>query len=104
LIGEAKEVTDTDGPSGFSFTDLAADRAGVRFAEVATASDASARALQSALAAGAKETDFFPRVGDLPEGLSEEDFKTRYGDVDSPAYEAVVKKIDARIANITLYN
>ncbi len=104
LIGEAKEVDDTDGPSGFSFTDIAADRAGIRFAEVATASEASARALQSALAAGPKETDFFPRVSDLPEGLSDEVFKARYGDVDSPAYEAVVKQIDARIGKLALYN
>jgi hypothetical protein len=104
LIGVAKEVTDADGPSGFSFTDLAADRAGVRFAEVATASEASARALQSALAAGAKESDFFPRVGDLPEGLTDDVFKARYGDVDSPAYAAVVKQIDTRIGKIALYN
>ncbi len=104
LIGEAKEVSDADGPSGFSFSDLAADRAGVRFAEVATSSEASARALQSALAAGAKESDFFPRVGDLPEGLSDDAFKARYGEIDAPAYEAVVKLIDARIGKIALYN
>lgn len=104
LIGEAKEVSDADGPSGFSFSDLAADRAGVRFAEVATSSEASARALQSALAAGAKESDFFPRVGDLPEGLSDDAFKAQYGDIDAPAYEAVVKQIDARIGKIALYN
>jgi hypothetical protein len=104
FIGEAKEVKDADGPSGFSFTDLAADRAGVRFAEVATASEASARALQSALAAGAKETDFFPRVGDLPEGLSDAEFKANYGDVDSQAYGAMVRQIDSRIAKIALYH
>ena len=30
--GLAKEVVDAQGPSGFSFTDIAADRAGIRFA------------------------------------------------------------------------
>lgn len=104
LIGEAKEVHDADGPSGFSFTDLAADRAGIRFAEAATASEPSARALQSALASGANEEDFFPRVGDLPEGLSDATFKKRYVDVDSEAYAAMIEQIDARIANIALYN
>jgi hypothetical protein len=103
FIGEAKEIQDADGPSGFSFTDLAADRAGVRFAEVATRSDASARKLQRALGAGAREADFFPRAGDFPEGLSEAEFKSAYGDVDTPRYSAIVAKIDRRIAAIALY-
>jgi hypothetical protein len=103
FIGEAKEIQDADGPTGFSFTDLAADRAGVRFAEVATRSESSARGLQAALAGGAREADFFPRVGDLPEGLSEASFKATYGDVDTPSYNAIVSKIDARIAKVALY-
>ncbi len=103
LIGEAKEVSDSDGPSGFSFTDVAADRTGVRFAEVATANEASARALQSAFAGGISEGDFFPLVSDLPEGLSAALFKKRYGDVGSPAYAAVLQKIDTRIGSIALY-
>ena len=103
LIGEAKEVVDTDGPSGFSFTDIAADRTGVRFAEVATASEASARGLQSAFAGGINESEFFPKVNDLPEGLSEAAFKQRYGDVGSSPYDAVVKQIDTRIGKIALY-
>ncbi|MFM9862902.1 MAG: hypothetical protein ACKVRO_04785 [Micropepsaceae bacterium] len=103
LVGEAKEVADSDGPSGFSFTDIAADRTGVRFAEAATSSEASARAMQSAFAGGISEGDFFPKVSDLPEGLSDEAFKQRYGDVGSPAYAAVLKKIDTRIGSIALY-
>lgn len=103
FIGEAKEVSDADGPSGFSFTDLAADRAGVRFAEVATRSESSARRLQRTLSAGAREADFFPRVGDLPEGLSEAEFKAAYGDIDSQRYNAMVGRIDARIATVELY-
>jgi hypothetical protein len=103
LIGEAKEVKDTEGPSGFSFTDIAADRAGVRFAEVATVSEDSARALQNALAGDTHESIFFPRVGDLPEGLSEAEFKKRFGDVGAPGYTAQLKKIDGRIAAIPLY-
>jgi hypothetical protein len=103
FIGEAKEIDDADGPSGFSFTDLAADRTGVRFAEVATRSEASARRLQRMMAAGVNELDFFPRVGDLPEGLSEAEFKTNYGDLDTARYNAIVAKIDRRIAAIALY-
>jgi hypothetical protein len=103
FIGEAKEISDADGPSGFSFTDIAADRTGVRFAEVATGSDASARSVQDKLSASPRESDFFPRVGDLPEGLSEGEFKAVYGDVDTPKYNALVSQIDKRIETIELY-
>jgi hypothetical protein len=103
VIGEAKEIVDTDGPSGFSFTDIAADRTGVRFAEVATQSSSRARRLQQALAGTLSESDFFPPVGDLPEGLSETQFKYRYGDVNTPAYSQMIAEIDRRIASIALY-
>ncbi len=104
LIGEVKEINDADGPSGFSFADIAADRTGVRFAEVATVSEDSARAMQSALATGAREGDFFPRVSDLPEGLSEAEFTARYGSIDSPTFDSVVQQIDGRIGKIGIYN
>ena len=68
FIGEAKEVSDAEGPSGFSFTDIAADRAGVRFAEVATGSESSARKLQDTLASSPAERDFFPRSATCPKG------------------------------------
>lgn len=103
VIGEAKEIIDTDGPSGFSFTDIAADRTGIRFAEIATRSAGSARRLQHALAGFPTESDFFPRVGDLPEGLDEAQFKRLYGDVNTSTYLAVISEIDRRIAGIALY-
>jgi hypothetical protein len=103
LIGEAKEVNDAEGPSGFSFTDIAADRAGVRFAEVATRSESSARKLQRTLSNAPRESDFFPKVGDLPEGLSEAEFKAGYGDLDTPTYNAMIRKIDRRIEEVALY-
>jgi hypothetical protein len=103
FIGEAKEVSDAEGPSGFSFTDIAADRAGVRFAEVATGSESSARKLQDTLASSPAERDFFPKVGDLPEGLSEGEFKSTYGDLSTEAYNSMIRAIDKRIAKVDLY-
>ncbi|MFO1187836.1 MAG: hypothetical protein U1E87_10565 [Alphaproteobacteria bacterium] len=103
VLGQAKEVLDSDGPSGFSFTDIGADHAGIRFAEVATASQGSARQVQNALAGSPREVMFFPHVSDLPEGLSEAEFKRRYGDVNSAAYKKVIDEIDRRIATIPLY-
>lgn len=102
-LGEAKEVSDTQGDEGFSFGDLAADRTGVRLGVIAAASDESARKVQSALAGDPSESVFFPAISDLPEDLTAEEFKTRYGDVNSVAYRNQVKEIDRRIARIPLY-
>lgn len=103
VLGQAKEVSDSDGPEGFAFTDIGADHAGIRFAQVATASLASARRVQQMLAGTIGESAFFPKVGDLPEGLGSDEFKRRYGDVNSPAYKKVIDEIDRRIAAIPLY-
>ena len=103
FIGVAKEVKDSDGPSGFSFTDIGADRAGVRLAERAIASPASARAVQQALVGPIEEAEFFPRVDDLPEGLSEAEFRRLYGDIDSAEFSRLIADIDRRIVAIALY-
>ncbi len=103
-IGEFKELLDSGkGGSGFSFVDLAADRAGLRFAEVATDGDGSARHLQNVLAGKAVETAFFPRFTDLPEGIPEAAFKRDYGDVNDPRYVELVAEIDKRLAGAQTY-
>ena len=101
-IGKAKEVEDTTA-SGFSFTDLAADRAGMRFAKHAVASKSEALRLQRILSGFITERDIFPPVRDLPEGLTTEQFQAMYGDTTSPAFYAVVTEIDRRIEGIPLY-
>jgi hypothetical protein len=103
LIGEAKEVTDSNSGSGFSFADLAADRAGVRFAESAVASTASARRLQAALSRPVTEAYLFPRALDQPEGMNERAFRRQYGDINHPDYDRLVAEIDRRIAALPLY-
>jgi len=102
-VGLFKEVDDSRGGSGFSFTDLAADRAGTRFAELATASDESARRVQRRIARAQRETDIMPNVHDLPEGMSESRFKQRYGGIDSPAYRRVTEDIERRIDETRLF-
>lgn len=104
VVGEAKELSDAqEGGSGFSFVDLAADKAGTRFGEIATASPESARQLQRAMMQINDYTDFMPDPRDLPEKMNAEAFKTRYGAIDSAAYQALSQRIDARIAAIPLY-
>lgn len=102
-IGLYKEISDSQGGSGFSFTDIAADRAGSRFGALATASPGQARSLQQRIAAGIAEADIMPAVGDLPEHMSAEQFQRRFGDVDSPAYRDMMADIEARIARLPLY-
>ena len=96
-IGVYKEVEDSRGGSGFSFNDIGADRAGVRFGEVASRSLPRARALARALAAGVPESDFMPDVSDLPEFMPEAEFKRRFGGLDSPGYATMIAKIDQRV-------
>lgn len=102
-IGEFKELLDSNrGGSGFSFVDLAADRAGVRFAEVLT-DPATAKKAQALLARGGGEGVFAPRMTDLPEKMTDAEFRSTYRSVEDKAYRAMVEEIDRRIAGCVLY-
>jgi hypothetical protein len=102
-MGEEKELSDAQGGSGFSFIDLAADKAGTRFGEIATASPENARQVQKAMLNIKDYTDFMPDPRDLPEHMGEDEFKQRYQSVNSPAYQKVLNLIDARIAATPIY-
>ena len=101
-MGELKELLDSNpGGSGFSFDDMAADAAGVRFARtfVATAPEG-----WPALAARIEdEAAVLPSLEGLPSGLSAEDFSQRYGNVDSEAYAALVAEIGRRVESLPLH-
>ena len=98
-VGLHKEIEDSRGGSGFSFNDIAADRAGTRFGELASGSPLRARELALALADGVSESDFMPEVADLPEFMPEAQFRQRYGGVGAPAYEQVMTTIESRVAS-----
>jgi hypothetical protein len=103
-VGLYKEVQDSHGGSGFSFNDIAADLAGSRFGEQATASEAAAIALQRRVAQVIGDAGLLPKVSDLPEFLSESEFKRRYGGVGAPAYNAMMRDIQQRLSALPLYN
>jgi hypothetical protein len=103
LVGLFKELSDANGGSGFSFPDLAADRAGTRFAELAVGNETDARSLQSAALVGLREDDFMPAIDGLPEGLAKEDFATLYGDTRGPPYRRMSDEIERRIDHTRLY-
>jgi hypothetical protein len=99
-IGLYKEVDDSRAGSGFSFNDIAADRAGTRFGEFARSAPAR---LQAALSGPLTESDFMPDVRDLPEFMPEAEFKRLFGGVGAPAYVKMMAEIEARVAARPLY-
>ena len=103
-IGLFKEIKDANDGSGFSFSDLAADRAGTSFGALATGSTKQARLVQKLIAAGVKETDIMPHVRDLPEYMGQAEFKRRFGGVGSPRYNKVRDEIERRVAACRLYS
>ncbi|MDQ3268485.1 MAG: hypothetical protein M3P47_07180 [Pseudomonadota bacterium] len=103
VIGLYKEISDSHGGSGFSFNDIAADRAGTRLGELATTSDNGAQKVQRQFNAGLRESDIMPEVKDLPEFMQEIEFKRRYGSIGSPAYIKMTNEIERRIAALPLY-
>jgi hypothetical protein len=98
-IGLYKEVADSRHGSGFSFADLAADRAGTR---LGLAARRDAQRLQAALAAGQPEGALLPPVQDLPENMPEGEFHRRFGGVGAPPYQAVLREIEARLDRLPL--
>lgn len=96
-VGEVKELLDAGKKkgSGFSFDDIAMDRAGIRFAETSMATPPDE--LPALIALMKSESDIVPAVDDLPSLMSEATFLTRFGGVDTPAYDAQIAQIDARI-------
>ncbi len=101
-MGELKELLDSnEGGSGFSFRDMVADAAGVRFARALLA--APPAEWKPMLARLDGEDAILPAFEDLPEHLAEADFRARFGDVDSAAYAAMVADIDARVAALPFY-
>jgi hypothetical protein len=100
-VGLYKEIEDARSGSGFSFSDIAADRAGTRFGERA-AGNHTALPLQQRVAFGLKDTDLMPPWSDLPEFMSEAVFRKRFGGVNEPPYLDMMQKIEQRVAALTV--
>lgn len=99
-IGLYKEIDDARRGSGFSFADLAADRAGTRFGELIV--ENSPR-LAAALSGKVRDDDLLPSLQALPEGYSSEEFKSVFGNRDSPAYRRLSAEIERRLDELPLY-
>jgi hypothetical protein len=101
-IGLFKEIEDSQGGSGFSFADLAADRAGTTLAERAMAPD-TARLMQRRLARTLRENDIMPDIERLPEGMQEVEFQRRFQQRNGGAYRRMMAEIERRITACPVY-
>lgn len=99
-IGRYKEIADARQSSGFSFADLAADRAGTAFGELLITRP---ERLDPLLKTYFTDTDLLPSLAGLPEPINARDFRQRYGDAGSPAYRQVIAEIDRRRLALPLY-
>lgn len=94
-----KELADSQGPSGFSFVDVAADRAGIRFAS--SVLDKSVTVPILALTFSSKA--FMPDVTGLPEKIAAKDLTANYGNTADPRFLKQLKDIDDRIRKLPGY-
>jgi hypothetical protein len=103
--GEFKELLDAgDGGSGFSFADLAADMAGVKFAELLLDNTGRGWRAQTALATIKDEKMFFPSIDGLPENLSQALFEAEYGGLQDARYQSLVTEIERRLGLLPLHS
>ncbi len=103
MLGQDKELADLNTSSGFSFTDLAADRAGIKLGKTATASPEMARKIQKAMHNIKDYHAFMPDISHLPENLTRFEFKARFGSTKSAAYQNMIQIIDNRIDALPVY-
>ncbi len=97
--GVAKEISDAQGESGFSFVDLSADVAGVTFATQVRAG----KIPLAELADSFKICDFLPEFETLEEGISWQEFTTKYGSLDDDRCKNVRGEIQKRIHSLPGY-
>lgn len=97
--GMAKEMLDAQGGSGFSFADLAADRAGIHFASAVLEKKVSLPLLGQGFAVVAA----MPPIEGLPEGLTSDELAVRFGLQSDQRFRQQLQVIDQRIHSLPLY-
>lgn len=103
LVGWYKELSDANGGSGFSFADMAANRAGIRLAQRATLTPLTASEMQQRARSGLVDDDFMPTLDGLPEGMDQQTFSTSFGAQNNADYQRMIALIDRRINAARLF-
>jgi len=101
LIGLEKEMGDSQGGSGFSFVDLAADYAGARLAKYAVENESQARTIQYKFATLQHESEYMPSIENLAEGIYRTDLNSGFRS--SEQYVEMENLILKRIQQLSIY-
>ncbi|MGL4511454.1 MAG: matrixin family metalloprotease [Lacipirellulaceae bacterium] len=97
--GLGKEAIDATGKSGYSFADIAADLAGVRFAEAVLAGRVPVESLDERF----EIEHFVPPLEGLAEGLPIDRVTKDYGGLGDPRFDRVLEEIRRRIDALPPY-
>ena len=99
-VGLGKEMMDANGGSGFSFADMAANRAGIEFALRIAAGEISLAQLTERF----EVSNYLPPIDGLTEGLQVEDLRARYGETSSEPFKSKLVEIERRVLSLPVYN
>lgn len=97
--GLAKEISDAGGGSGFSFADMAANRAGILFAGGVMNKRFSLRTVADEFTVPA----YMPTVDDLPEGLTAAQLLAQFGPQTDDRFRRQLQQIDQRLLQLPTY-
>lgn len=102
VVSTAKEAYDARYRSGYSFSDLAGNAAGMTLGRLATDSDDSARTLQSRIPQVTEDGDFVPEMGHNRDGLSDAEF-VALAQNNPEEYQRQLADIESRVAALPLF-
>jgi hypothetical protein len=98
-MGMAKELSNANGHSGFSYADLAANRAGILFAGGVLNKQFSL----VEVADGFRVPVYMPPVADLPEGLTAAQLTSQFGAQSDSRFQQQLQRIDQRLLQLPPY-
>jgi hypothetical protein len=78
---------------------MAANRAGIVFAEAVL----SSRISLEDLAAAFRAEDYVPSLDDLPAPLTEQEFREQFGSLDDARFAAELRRLEARVKALPAY-
>jgi hypothetical protein len=97
--GLLKEMVDAHGGSGFSFADMAANRAGIVFAHALLSNQLTLNDIAQRFSVEA----FLPPIDDLREQLGAKEFYKDYGGLTDERLAAELSRIEARVTALPIY-
>ena len=102
-IGKAKELMDAEpGGSGFSFIDMTANSAGIRFAVLATKNETQARNMRERVRQSDSSFDLCPSIDGLPEGMTSVQLQEQYGGIGGEKSRRLFEEIRTRLLSCKL--